>query len=455
MSMKKMFLVFMALAVLAAALPAAQASAETITWPGSWSLRTDPAWSVLQSLFPDELSDNSVTVNGDVPGAVFGGVTVGPGDVTGNSVTVNGGTIGNSVLGGLAGAGDATGNSVTVNSGKVTGYVWGGVSDNGGATGNSVTINGGEVAGNVSGGATYSGGICDTTYNTVTISGSPVFGATTILEGGGYGADDFTGNTLNVENYSGSAVFEVYWFEFFNFTFPSTQSGPVLTVTDFANLGNFLASKGSTVTAGTSGGVPLAVGKSVTLIEAGTLNLNGFTQTQAGGAGYLWDLEVIPGVDGTLSATVAKTLWVDLQNATITGGAFTAGKAGSLTFAVSTAGIPDGSPITLNNINSVPGISIETKATTTTGINAAVSISEAVTTGNSTIVTISTTAATPAGTHPLTLTIDGVTSAEFYLTVNEPEPRGSGGCLNTGAGMVGMLALALLAALRKGKKTAR
>ena len=80
-------------------------------------------------------------------------------------------------------------------------------------------------------------------------------------------------------------------------------------------------------------------------------------------------------------------------------GALFTGTAGTATFTVTTENIATGSAITLNN--TVAGISLGTTATT----------------GNSTTVSINTTAATPQGAHPLTLTIDGKTSAAFTLNV--------------------------------------
>ena len=81
----------------------------------------------------------------------------------------------------------------------------------------------------------------------------------------------------------------------------------------------------------------------------------------------------------------------------------TAGEIGEATFAVATENIVAGETITLNNTNSVAGISLETTATT----------------GDNTIVNIGITAATPAGSHPLTLTIDGITSEPFALEISE------------------------------------
>lgn len=75
---------------------------------------------------------------------------------------------------------------------------------------------------------------------------------------------------------------------------------------------------------------------------------------------------------------------------------------GSVSFTVNTISIGSSNSILLNNINNIPGISFDT----------------AVTTGSSTEITIRITGATPAGTHPLSVTVDGATSGVFYLTVD-------------------------------------
>ena len=213
-------------------------SPKTITWPnppGNGVLASDPIWSTPDSLFPGiSASGNSVTVNsGTIAGCVFGGLSTGTDDVTNNSVTVNSGTIALSVFGGYSELGGTTGNSVTINGGQLDNFIFGGVGGPGG----------------------------DATNNTVTISGSPIFGATTELHGGGWGVDNFTGNTLNVWNYTGSPVDQVRNFENYNFILPASLQGlevtggvwgPALTVT------------GVSVPAGVS----LSVGQRIVLIEA-------------------------------------------------------------------------------------------------------------------------------------------------------------------------------------------
>ncbi|MCL1971740.1 MAG: T9SS type A sorting domain-containing protein, partial [Endomicrobia bacterium] len=76
-----------------------------------------------------------------------------------------------------------------------------------------------------------------------------------------------------------------------------------------------------------------------------------------------------------------------------------AGRAGSATFPVTTAGIAAGTyPAVLNGAPA--------------GVTGSVTI-----TGNSGTLTVNTTAATPPGAHPLTLTINGLTSNSFNLAV--------------------------------------
>ena len=267
----------------------------TIVFPDDFpplTLQTLPVFLIDNSLFPGtSLSGNSVTVNGDVPGVVCGGFTDGADLVTNNQVIVNSGTVGDTVFGGYSDwGGDATHNSVTIGSGsKVEGSVVGGRASWGNAMYNSVTINGGEIVNNVVGGTVNED---NATYNTVTISGSPIFGALVSLSGGGgnpFLADTFTGNTLNVWDYSGGAVYYVTNFEFINFRFPHDQTGAVLGVTNEAFLGN--GTIGSTIDIEVTGAT-LTVGDKVTLIDAVTLTLDGFSQATATGGGYTWSLAV-------------------------------------------------------------------------------------------------------------------------------------------------------------------
>ena len=82
------------------------------------------------------------------------------------------------------------------------------------------------------------------------------------------------------------------------------------------------------------------------------------------------------------------------------------GTGGNASYTVTTASIAAGTDISLNNINSVVGITL--------------SPSTSATSGNSTNIHIIVSTATPKGEHKLTLTIDEITSNEFTLTVESP-----------------------------------
>ncbi|MDR3277174.1 MAG: Ig-like domain-containing protein [Oscillospiraceae bacterium] len=94
---------------------------------------------------------------------------------------------------------------------------------------------------------------------------------------------------------------------------------------------------------------------------------------------------------------VVKTVSVGAQT-----GALIAGTAGSASYTVTTSNIAVGAAIGLNT-NGAEGVSLDAGTVATTG--------------GSTTITIHTTDQTPAGAHPLTLTIDGVTSEPFDLVV--------------------------------------
>lgn len=113
---------------------------------------------------------------------------------------------------------------------------------------------------------------------------------------------------------------------------------------------------------------------------------------------------------GTTTITInilpaqGKIIYVGTQNGVLTQGAI-----GNATFAVATANIASGQDITLNNTDGVAGITMDTVTTV----------------GNSTVITIRTTADTPEGTHKLSVTIDGADSNIFDLVVDAPaQPQG-------------------------------
>ena len=311
------------------------------------------------------VSDNQVFINnGTIRGDIFGGFAhnmLGATLARGNRIIVNGGELEKFSFGGFAQSDNASAsadnNSVTVHGGT-SGMIYGGFAQSSSgpvtANGNSVTILGGTVDGDVVGGVVAPqsagmsadasdnrvtiggnaevrfseiyGGRCVTspsngtiraTHNYVTLTGTPKLNITALYGGditsSGVSApnwDAFTGNTLNVWNYHGSAVRSVQNFESFNFVFPATQSSPVLTVTGEARLNAADGTgRGSTITASTIGGTaPLPTGTSITLLQAGTLATPYFSQTQAAGRhgallGYLWNLNT---AGNALTATVGK-----------------------------------------------------------------------------------------------------------------------------------------------------
>jgi len=99
-----------------------------------------------------------------------------------------------------------------------------------------------------------------------------------------------------------------------------------------------------------------------------------------------------------------KTVSVGAQS-----GKLTTGTAGNVTFVVTTANIVSGATIRLN------------------GEPSGVALGTAVTTGDITTVTINATAAVAANTYSLTLTIDGITSAAFALTISSAQIGFTGG----------------------------
>ena len=280
------------------------------------------------------VSDNTATINnGTINGAVFGAWTHFS-IASGNSAVINGGTIGNNVYGAYASeGGNAISNTATINGGTVGGDVYGGSSYYSSAADNTANINGGTVSGNVYGGSSFTasnnnsvnirggtvngnvfGGAAVTgnaTGNTVSISGSPVFGGNTILYGGtaGYGVGDVrTGNLLALHT-SGVTVRNIHNFETLHFYLPSTTTNgtTVLTLTDPSGADI----RGSSVGVGLEGGTaPLYIGDKVTLIRADgglATDANNLVNTTTGMQGisllYEFDLQASP---TTLDAIVTS-----------------------------------------------------------------------------------------------------------------------------------------------------
>ena len=293
----------------------------------------DGADALATGLDPATATGNRVIMNGgrvdwDVYGA-YAESDSGNATATGNSVTINGGAVTGDVYGGSAqsdsGNATATGNRVIINNGTITGDVYGGsASSSGGgdaaAMGNSVTINNGTITGDVYGGyATGNGGSLTATHNTVTISGSPTFNnpAGTILYGGvtsPVGGDAFTGNTLNVWNYSGSSVNELKNFHYYNFILPASLSGlNVIKPVVFVGPGGLI----STVT-GVSvmgGGRAPQIGESISLINITNAAGDGFGDTGEGPVNVIRNNNNI--LAGKKGATLNALFRLDQQDRTL------------------------------------------------------------------------------------------------------------------------------------------
>uniref|UniRef100_UPI0033428B38 autotransporter outer membrane beta-barrel domain-containing protein n=1 Tax=Castellaniella defragrans TaxID=75697 RepID=UPI0033428B38 len=154
----------------------AQTVGEAIIWSDdeqSKGLQIDPMWGEDTALFPDGLTNNSVTVSGGPEiGIIYGGVALGNDNVSGNKVYFSGsGRVNVYIVGGESRGGDSTGNQVTISGGSVDVSVWGGWSWYGNATENQVTISDGTVGGAALGGESWYG---NATENQITMSGGTV-----------------------------------------------------------------------------------------------------------------------------------------------------------------------------------------------------------------------------------------------------------------------------------------
>ncbi|MCL2873243.1 MAG: carbohydrate-binding domain-containing protein [Betaproteobacteria bacterium] len=204
----------------------------------------------------DAVTGNRVTINGGAASGVYGGdaratisnqvvinggslgkVVGGSGEIAkDNSVVISGGTV-NSVYGGI-GSGATTGNSVVISGGTI-GDVYGGYTANlmySFATNNSVTISGGTIKGQICAAYAFTTGPAND--NTITILGTPSFGAGVSLYGhcnNAYGGT--LRNTLNLHSV-GLAVSTLAYFQNLNFYLPVAlpASGAMLTVTSMADL---------------------------------------------------------------------------------------------------------------------------------------------------------------------------------------------------------------------------
>ena len=394
------------------------------------------------------ITGGNVTANGGFIGAGIGGGYDGSGGnitITGGEVTANGGNSGAGIGGGNGAGGNITitGGEVTANGGTGSAGIGGGSYGAGGntvITGGTVTATGGNSgSGNVGGGAGIGGGtVYDNTVpsgasGSITIAGTAVVtatGGTGIIsgEGGGGGAgigsggsgtgiaSPFTpgtagaaGDTANPIIIEGTAIV--------NSTGGAGRGGR-----NGANIGQGGgASASSDITPGTTvtrHNITATAGAGGSITPSGNVQVvdkanQVFTVTA--NAGYVIStvtgqtvtnsrqfLFVIPAVtsdQNIAAAFAAKAVSVAAQS-----GALTFGTAGSATFAVTTTNIADGTyPASLG------------------GAPADVAADNVTVSGGAATLTVRTSATTPAGTHSLTLTMDGTTSSSFDLRI-DPAP---------------------------------
>jgi hypothetical protein len=174
--------------------------------------------------------ENSLAISGGYVATGYGGMSVN-GDASGNSVSLNEGAAVNDLIGGKSYHASAVGNSVSIGTAEVFGKVLGGEAGSGAgdATGNTVTIGGRPTFGQYSsliGGMAYDG---DAVNNTLNIGGSPNFGEHTGLIGGiSAVGESFSGNTIHLRNYSGSAVESIEKFAHYDFLLSPDMTGGIV-----------------------------------------------------------------------------------------------------------------------------------------------------------------------------------------------------------------------------------
>ncbi|MCL1972132.1 MAG: autotransporter outer membrane beta-barrel domain-containing protein [Endomicrobia bacterium] len=278
------------------------------------------------------ITGNTVNISGgSMTGGAYGGFTnLSGGNITDNTVNITGGSVAGDVVGGSSrwGSGNATGNTVNISGGSTGNQVFGGWSQNGNVTGNTVNISGGSIGWHVTGGYISSAG--SATYNTVTISGSPTITGN-VNGGNGSGTGDvFTGNTLNVWNYSGSSVWSVQNFEFYNFILPAGAAngyGPYFTATDVNFTGPAVNSKVTGVNFMGGGAAPQA-GDSFILLTSnltGTIANNGETVSGWKGAALIYDSIQVnqtgTGAGQSLTATILSAPYAKPQAKILSEGA--------------------------------------------------------------------------------------------------------------------------------------
>ena len=207
-------------------------------------------------------NENEVTIQGTVASDVNGGNAY-HGNASNNKVYIKAGASAQKVAGGSAREyGSAETNTVEISGGTVSDIVMGGFSQRGIAggdtkvKGNTVTISAGSVTNHVYGGYSPSG--TDAMYNTVKITGGAVGGTSKAIYGG-YGRNKAQNNTVSITG--GSVTGTVYGGYGYN---------------DIAT-GNTVIINGGTVTGNVYGGYSDTTNKEVTgnTVELGGVTISG------------------------------------------------------------------------------------------------------------------------------------------------------------------------------------
>ena len=214
------------------------------------SVGMDVIGGLAQSVGEAETKGNSVTISGGSVGVmVIGGAAMSDADAAAvdNSITMSGGNALEDIYGGYAGSGagdvKVTGSIVSMSGGSAKNVGGGrGISNTGDVTitGSKVSISGGTINGNAGGGyIECPAGTATGTGNTLTISGNPVFHATSGLYGSNIDVgtgDEFTGNRLELK--TAIVVQLVCNFEFMDFYLPSgiSDGDVMLALTDSTSL---------------------------------------------------------------------------------------------------------------------------------------------------------------------------------------------------------------------------
>lgn len=219
-------------------------------------------------------SDNTLNINGGTVLAEISaaGASYQGGNATNNTVNMTGGTVA-AVEGGLAQGGNASGNTVKISGGTVNNAIWGGRAQGGSANDNTVTISG---EANLAAGVNIYGGLAMPLFMLASTTDTPSYNANNntinIMKAisvnhiaGGDSEYTSTGNTLNIAAAGVTVGAEgVIRVQNYNFYLPATITSGATMLTVNSTAATDVA--GATIGAAALTGVTLAKGDTVNLI---------------------------------------------------------------------------------------------------------------------------------------------------------------------------------------------